>query len=145
MKLIVDSNIVFSALLNPSSNIGDIILNSQEHFIFYGCEYLRMEIAEHQDKIIELSGYTDLEFEEIKYLVFKKIEFFSESTVPFEFWKKAAELVRDIDANDTVFVALGLFFEQKIWTGDKKLMEGLIKKGYQGFITTQELLAIRKS
>ncbi len=145
MKLIIDSNIVFSALLNPSSNIGDIILNSQNYFTFYGCDFLRLEIAEHQGKIIELSGYTDREFEEIQYLVFKKIDFFSESTIPFEFWKKAAEMVREVDINDTAFVTLSLFLDLKIWTGDKKLIDGLMKKGYQSLITTQELLNIRNS
>ncbi len=45
MKVVVDSNIVFSAMLNPESSIGDIILNSQETFTFYGCEYLRQDMS----------------------------------------------------------------------------------------------------
>lgn len=53
MKVVVDSNIVFSAMLNSGSNIGDIILNSQDVFIFYGCDYLREEISEYKQKIID--------------------------------------------------------------------------------------------
>lgn len=63
MKFVVDSNIVFSAMLNPASSIGDILLNSQDTFTFYGCEYLREEINEHKIKIIKISGYDELEFD----------------------------------------------------------------------------------
>ena len=55
MKIIVDSNIVFSAMLNRESSIGDIILNSQDTFTFYACEYLRDEISDHKDKIINIA------------------------------------------------------------------------------------------
>ena len=48
MKIIVDSNIVFSAMLNKQSVIGDVLLNSQEYFEFYTFEYLREEIANHK-------------------------------------------------------------------------------------------------
>ncbi|HAD13551.1 MAG TPA: hypothetical protein DCF33_14080, partial [Saprospirales bacterium] len=105
MKFVVDSNIVFSAMLNPSSSIGDILLNSQDTFTFCGCEYLREEINEHKVKIIKISGYDELEFDEVKYLVYKQVDFFSESTIPFEFWQKSADLVRDIDLGDISHVA----------------------------------------
>jgi len=35
MKIIVDTNIVFSAILNSNSRIGKILLNSKEHFQFF--------------------------------------------------------------------------------------------------------------
>lgn len=31
------------------------------------------------------------------------------------------------------------FTKSKLWTGDLKLLNGLIQKGYDGFITTEEL------
>ncbi len=94
MKVVVDSNIIFSAMLNPESSIGDIILNSQDTFTFYGCEYLREEINDHKDKIIKIAGYDEHEYDEVEFLVYKQVDFFSESTIPFEFWQKAADLVR---------------------------------------------------
>lgn len=65
---------LFSALLNPRSNIGDIILNSQDTFTFYGCWFFKEEIKEHREKIIHLSGY-DYYYEEVEALVFGQIEF----------------------------------------------------------------------
>lgn len=143
MKVVVDSNIVFSAMLNPQSSIGDILLNSQDTFTFYGCEYLREEINDHKDKIIKLAGYDEHEYDEVKFLVYKQVDFFSESTIPFEFWQKAADFVRDVDMDDITHVALSPFLGIKLWTGDKLLIAGLTKKGFTNFITTQEMLQLR--
>lgn len=144
MKVVVDSNIVFSAMLNPGSSIGDIILNSQETFTFYACEYLRQEINDHKNKIIKITGYDEREYGEVEFLVYKQIDFLSESTIPFEFWKKAADFVRDIDMDDITFVALSLFLDTKLWTGDKLLIGGLAKKGFKNIITTQEMSELRR-
>ena len=144
MKVVVDSNIVFSAMLNPESSIGDIILNSQDTFSFYACEYLREEINDHKDKIIKLTGYSEREYDEVAFLIYKQVDFFSESTIPFEFWQKAADLVRDIDMDDIPFVALALFLDLKLWTGDKLLIGGLTKKGFMNILTTQEILQLRR-
>jgi predicted nucleic acid-binding protein len=143
MKIVVDSNVVFSALLNPKSSIGDIILNSQDTFSFYTCEFLREEIGNHKNKILARTGYDDRDFNELEFLVYKQIDFFSESTIPFEFWRKAAEFVRDIDMDDISFVALSLFLDLKLWTGDKSLQIGLARKGFTNIITTQEMMQLR--
>lgn len=144
MKVVVDSNIVFSAMINPESSIGDIILNSQDAFTFYSCEYLRQEIKDHKDKIIKITGYDEREYSEVEFLIYKQITFFSESTIPFEFWQKAADFVRDIHMDDITFVALSLFLDIKLWTGDKPLIGGLNKKGFKNVITTQEVLQLRR-
>ncbi len=144
MRVVIDTNIVFSALLNRYSNIGDIILNSQDTFIFYGCAYLKAEIEEHKHKIIDLAGYDLADYDEIEALIFDQIEFLSESDIPFEYWRTAADLVRDIDLDDIAFVTMSLYFDIKIWTGDKPLINGLMKKGFKNLITTQEMLQIRQ-
>ena len=47
MKIVVDTNIIFSALLNSNSTIGDILFNSDKDFEFYSCAYMRFEIQKH--------------------------------------------------------------------------------------------------
>jgi predicted nucleic acid-binding protein len=130
-------------MLNPQSAIGDVILNSQDIFIFYTCQYLKEEIDTHKGKIIKIARLDEVIFEEIKLLIYQPIHFFDEASIPFEYWQKAAHLVRDIDMKDIAFVALSLFLEQKIWTGDKPLLFGLAKKGFDNVITTREILQIR--
>jgi predicted nucleic acid-binding protein len=49
-------------------------------------------------------------------------------------------LVKDIDKKDLLFVALSIQTGFMLWTGDKKLMEGLKKKGFDLTIGTKQLL-----
>ncbi|NUQ25573.1 MAG: hypothetical protein HUU34_16625 [Saprospiraceae bacterium] len=141
MKIVVDSNIVFSALLNPRSNIGDIILNSKGLRIdLYSCEQLRTEIGKYDQKIISSANYNMHEYHELQYLVYKQITFFTESIIPFEIWMQAAGWVRDIDMDDISFIALSLYLDIKLWTGDKVLYNGLTKKGFDKLTTTQEII-----
>jgi predicted nucleic acid-binding protein len=44
MKIVVDTNIVFSALLNSNSRIGRLLLDTRNHFEFYSCKYLQKEM-----------------------------------------------------------------------------------------------------
>jgi predicted nucleic acid-binding protein len=44
MKIVVDTNIIFSTLLNSDGTIGDLIFNFNKHFQFYSCSYMRFEI-----------------------------------------------------------------------------------------------------
>ena len=43
-KIIVDTNIIFSCLLNSQGTIGDLFFNSQSVFEFYSNQYMRFEI-----------------------------------------------------------------------------------------------------
>ncbi len=47
MKITVDSNIVFSAILNTKSNIGQLLTIGNKHFIFYTVDLLKTEIYNH--------------------------------------------------------------------------------------------------
>ncbi len=89
-KIVVDTNIVFSALLNTESNIGDLIMNSDEVFNFYSAQYLRQEIENHKDKLIEISNLNEQELEESKFQVFNKIHFLAEEQIPFKVWHQSA-------------------------------------------------------
>lgn len=45
-------------------------------------------------------------------------------------WTEAWRLCRDVDENDTAYVALTLELDAVLWTGDKELETGLRKKGF---------------
>lgn len=59
MKIIVDTNIAFSAILNTKSVIGDLILNSNNIFQFWSCHYLLNEIDKHWDKLLKISKLSE--------------------------------------------------------------------------------------
>lgn len=49
------------------------------------------------------------------------------------------ELCKDIDMDDTPFVATNDYVRGRLWTGDVKLLNGLTNKGYKRTVTTNEL------
>lgn len=44
MKIVIDSNIVFSAILNTKSKIGQLIINGSQYFDYYTIGLLKTEI-----------------------------------------------------------------------------------------------------
>ncbi len=112
MKLVVDTNIVFSAVLNTEGKIGDLIMNSQGSFEFHTCDALRIELGKHKSKLQELSQMTNEQLEQSIFQITDNLVFHSESLVPFHHWKKAADLVREVDMDDIAFVALVNFWRQ---------------------------------
>ncbi|SFF43518.1 PIN domain-containing protein [Thermoflexibacter ruber] len=128
-KIVIDTNVIFIALLNTSSTIGDLVLNSDNVFEFYSCSLLKEEIREHQAKILKISGFTESELAILCQTIFAKITFISEEIIPFEYWQNALPIVRDIDIDDIAFVALADLLDAKLWTGDKKLLKSIRAKG----------------
>lgn len=139
MRIIVDTNIVFSALLNSSSKIGKILIHSRKHFQFYSCEYLKAEILKHRKRILKLTKLTDTELTELENLVTHNITFIDERLLPHELLLKIEILLKSIDPNDTPFVALTKHLEAKLWTGDMQLYKGLKAKRFKDVVTTTEL------
>jgi predicted nucleic acid-binding protein len=62
-KIIVDTNIVFSCLLNAQGTIGDLVFNSGGIFDFYGNQDMKFEIRKHWNKLKKISQLTDPELE----------------------------------------------------------------------------------
>lgn len=144
MKIVVDTNIVFSAILNTESKIGDLLMNSEAIFEFRSAMYLKEEIEKHEGKLMTISELTKDEIEQSTEQVFSYIKFISEEIIPFEIWQKAARLVRDVDMDDIAFVALSEYEDIKLWTGDRELIAGLTAKGFQRCISTEEMIALRR-
>jgi predicted nucleic acid-binding protein len=143
MKFVVDTNIVFSAVLNTDGKIGDLIMNSHGIIEFCTCNTLRFELKKHESKLLTLSKLKEEALEQSIYQITRHLTFIDESLIPFEMWMKSVNLVRETDMNDVAFVALTEFLGIKLWTGDKELIRGLAKKGYTNFITTDELHKLR--
>lgn len=138
-KIIIDTNIAFSAMLNVNSRIGQIIINGFRFYKFYAPEYIRYELLEHQNKLKEIAHLSDNSFLETYELIIRNIIILNHSILPKESYKTAVELCKSIDIDDTVFVAFTLFMNGKLWTGDKKLLKGLSDKSFEHFVTTDDL------
>jgi len=53
------------------------------------------------------------------------------------------QITKDIDIDDTDFVALTKFLKATLWTGDKVLYNGLRELKFKKVLNTTEMLATR--
>jgi len=144
MRVIVDANIIFSAILNTDGKIGDVLLNSQNIYEFIAPRFLKDEIRKYQKKILLISGYSNSELLEIKDKVYKPISFISEVHIPISIRVSSAHLVQDIDPKDVTYIAFSKYFRCKLWSGDNALRHGLLKKGFTNIINTDELYKLKE-
>ncbi len=142
-KIIVDTNVIFSCLLNSQGTIGDIIFNSENTFDFYSNQYMRFEIRKHWNKLLKISKLTDNELQVAYDKMLLNISFINEELIQQKDWKKAEALVADIDVDDIDFVALTRYLKGSLWTGDKPLYDGLKTKHFRTVYNTQDIILLR--
>ena len=145
MRIVVDTNIIFSALLNSNSNIGDLIFNSEPYFEFYSCNYMRYEIRKYWERRKQISKLSDEQLQVSYTLVLSKLKFINEELIPATTWKASEELVKGIDINDIDFVALTTFIQASLWTGDKVLYKGLKKYRVQRIVEHSRIACSQNS
>jgi len=138
MNIIVDTNIVFSALLNSTGRIGHVLFNAGGYLEFYSCKFLQKEVYNHFDKIQKHAKLNRNDLLELLNLIESRICFIDEDLLPTVTVEEAMKLVCDVDEDDLAFVALANHIDGLLWTGDKTLIRGLKQKGYQSTVTTME-------
>ena len=129
--IIVDTNIIFSALLKNRTKFAEVLL--AENHKFFICEMVLVELFKYKEKIVRLSGLSEDELIQLFQVFLKTMHLYKEELISIENRQLAYQLCYDIDKNDTAHVALTLELDGLLWTGDKVLKEGLLKKGFNQF------------
>lgn len=114
MKLVLDSNIIFSALIKKSKT-RDIILS--DLFELYGPEYIFSEITKHKELLLKKSKLDRGDFDALLLLLQKHIHLISKD----EYNEKMAiaeDILRNIDITDSPFLALAMALNCSIWSND---------------------------
>ncbi len=140
VKLVVDTNIVFSAVLNSNSRIARILISGRRHFEFYSCEFLRTELEKHRPRLRKLTRLSDDDLDEVIEKVTANIRFINESTLPPQLLLRVEGMLAKVDPKDVPFVALAKRLKARLWTGDKSLAKGLGRSEARLFISTADLL-----
>ena len=131
MKIVIDTNIIFSMLLLKNSRLRDKFFEKKVNW--YAPTFVFVEMFERKEKLLKFSHLTESEIYELLYRIFQKIKFINEQLISKRNKLKAYELCKEIDEYDTPIVGLALELNASIWTGDKKLKNGLIQKGFSSF------------
>ena len=137
MKVVIDANIIFSALIKGNPIYIKILNNIDA----YAPDFIFTELEKYEKRILKKT-HSKQRMKEIIYKIFKKISIIPKVALSKANIKKAYELCKDIDEKDTPYLALALELDAYLWTNDKKLTEKLRKKGFSKILTTDELLKI---
>ena len=142
MIVVVDTNIVFSAILNTQSKIGQLLITGEKYFEFYTIGLLKHELIKHKQKILSITNFTDKQFKTTYQAITSRIKFVDEVILSDKTIEEAADLVAEIDVNNALFIALANHLNSKLWTGDRKLLGGLKQKNYLKVLSTNDLYEI---
>ena len=140
MLLVVDANVVFSALIREGSTLRLLEFNSIFKIIeLVAPEFLWDEIEEHKEEIIKKSKLSEEELEKVLGFIMSEIK-----AIPEEYFSEFLEETKDISPEDDFpYVALALKLkslglEAKILSNDKELKE--ILEGRVEVLSTKEIL-----
>ena len=132
MNIVVDTDIIFSALLREQSRFSETLLLNEEHTFFIP-RFALVEIFKHKEKTLLFSTCSEEILLELLHRLLKRLQFIDEDMLSRDSMRQAWELTYDIDEKDLPFIAMVLELNGLLWTTNKRLIEGLTDKGFQSF------------
>lgn len=118
MELVIDANILMSALISREGKTYGLIFNDQIKLV--SVDKLFLELDKYKVEVLAKSGLEKEDFELFMAIIFSQIEFIPKHEIE-RFVKEARSISPDL--NDTEYFALALKLNCAIWSNDKKLKE----------------------
>lgn len=129
--IVVDTNILFSALLRNETRFAAILKRPEREFVI--CESILVELFRHKEKILASSDLGEEDVLHLFYDLLRALHVRKEDAILPHHREKAFELCRDVDPADAPVVALALSLDAYLWTGDRRLRRGLQARGFDRF------------
>jgi predicted nucleic acid-binding protein len=130
--VIVDTNILFSALIGRHSRLREMLL--MESSVSFCCpRFVFSELFKHKERILAATDLAEDELLDALNSLFAHIQFVDESAIRLGDWLEARRLCSGIDEKDTPFIALTIHLNARLWTEDSELKTGLRTKGFDLF------------
>lgn len=118
MQIVIDSNVLFSALIRDS-HTRKIILEYDEFFLFPS--YIFEELEKHKDELLSKSKMSLEECDSLLDILLGKVVIVLSEMLD-RHYDVAYDIVKEIDPNDVLFVACALAYPGSIiWSEDKNL------------------------
>lgn len=130
--VVIDANRLFSELIAANNRLRRA-LAALPSTRFVCPKYVFIELFKHKERIAAASGLPESDLLSLLHSILERIEFIDEDSIRIGSWAEAWRLCRDVDENDTAYVALTLDLDAELWTSDRMLEVGLRKKGFTRF------------
>lgn len=130
--VVIDANRIFSELIAANHHLRRAF-TSLPGTRFLCPKYVFVEIFKHKERIVAASGLPEQDLLSLLHSILERIEFIDEDSIRIGSWAESWRLCRDVDENDTAYVALTLDLDARLWTSDRELEAGLRKKGFTRF------------
>mgnify|MGYP006307761007 CR=1 FL=1 len=117
MEIVIDSNVVFRILLSKGEVLRLLFDNKLEPL---APEHLKREFARNRDELAARSRLDSKEFDELRDIVYKRIEFIPKRD--YEGFISETEKVLGEHSKDEDFIALCIMRGLKLWTYEKRLL-----------------------
>ena len=116
MDLVIDANIVFSALISSEGKTAELLFSNKVKL--FAPEFLFEEIEKYKEEIIQKSGLSEVEFDLALAIIKSKI-----SVVPEQEFSSSFAQAEEVcpDPNDREYFALAISLHCSIWSNDKRL------------------------
>jgi len=131
MKLVVDANILFAALIKEGST-AELLISDKLHL--FAPEFLFEEFSKYEELILKKTHRSNEEFNQFLDLLKDQITIVPKKEIT-PFIDKAEKI--SPDPKDTIYLALALALKSNVWSNDKKLKEGQNKVNV---LSTEELI-----
>jgi predicted nucleic acid-binding protein len=131
-RVVVDTNVVFAALLHRESRLREVLLTDTGH-TFFSPRFVMVEIFKHKERLAAATALAEDELLDCLNAVLARIRFLDEGAIPLGTWMEGRRLCADVDRKDAPFVTLTLHVDGRLWTADAELEAGLRAKGFDRF------------
>ena len=116
MELVVDANVIVSALINSEGETARLLLFGEEKL--YSPDFVLEELGEHAEEIARKARTTPAKVRQLAEVLLQRVEL-----VPLESLSPYAGKARKIspDKDDDLYLALALKLQCPLWSNDRRL------------------------
>ena len=129
--VVIDTNILFSALRSANRKTRRTLYRDDVEF--FAPKFIIVEIFEHKERIISKAKVPTEEIYEFLDDIIQRIKFVSNEFISLANYTEAYRLCKDVDENDTPFIALALELNANLWSKDERLRTHLVSAGFTNF------------
>lgn len=134
----VDANVLMNCLISGRETYQQLF----KKYTFYAPDFIFAEMQEHQAELLKKTHLSPALLKEYTLKLFGRIVFIPNFLVSNQSYLQAFHWCKDIDADDTPYLALAIEFDIVFVSKDDTLVRGLRAKGFDKIISFSEFLSL---